>query len=417
RVFPGFTADFTLNSTCILNPYEFKDATFTRYGVIDSWKWNLGEANTTTDEFTIKNPTYLYPTTGIKSISLIVSNSKGCIDTVTRNITVLDKPILNLPFKDTLICSIDTLPLIANGTGVFLWTPNNFISNVNISNPFVYPKDTTTYVVQVSDNGCVATDSIKVNVLDFIAVNAGLDTNVCRTDTVQLSPISDALGYAWSSSTGEVVNNVKFPKVRPLVNTDYFVRANLGKCEDKDTISVKVFPYPQVNVVADTAICFGARTTFRASIVGSSFNWSPSSSLINANTLSPTAGPIRTTTYILSVFDTLGCPKPTRDTVVLKVFPIVTTNAGRDTFVVVNQPLQLNASSTADAPTTLYKWTPTIGLNNNSIFNPIATLNSSVDSVRYIVRATTKEGCFGEDNVLVTVFKSEPDIFVPTGFT
>ena len=417
RVFPGFTADFTLNSSCILNPYAFSDATFTRYGAVDSWKWNLGQNNTTDDEFTIKNPSYIYPTSGTKTVSLIATNTKGCVDTVTKTITVFDRPALQLPFKDTLICSIDTLPLIANGTGVFTWTPNSFITRTNISNPLVFPKDTTTYYVTILENGCTTTDSIRVNVLDFIEVNAGLDTGICRTDTIQLKPVSFALGYNWTSSSGEVVQATKFPFVRPLVNTTYFVRANLGKCEDRDTVSVKVTPYPGITVSNDTAVCFGNRTTLQANIVGSSFSWSPTSSLINANTLSPTAGPVNTTSYVLTVFDTIGCPKPSRDTVLVRVIPIVKVNAGRDTFVVINQPLQLAATSTVDLPTTLYRWTPSIGLNNTNIADPIATLNSSVDSVRYVVRTTTREGCFGEDNILVTVFKSEPDIFVPTGFT
>jgi gliding motility-associated-like protein len=139
--------------------------------------------------------------------------------------------------------------------------------------------------------------------------------------------------------------------------------------------------------------------------------------LYNSTTLNPLAGPVSTTKYLLTVLDTLGCPKPLTDTVVVKVIPIVVVNAGHDTSVVANQPLQLNASSSADSSTTSFLWKPATWLNNSFIYNPIATINNSVDSIKYTVRATTPEGCFGEDDIVVKVFKTEPDIFVPSGFT
>ena len=37
--------------------------------------------------------------------------------------------------------------------------------------------------------------------------------------------------------------------------------------------------------------------------------------LNNSNTINPIAFPPRTTTYILTVYDTLGCPKPGHDSV------------------------------------------------------------------------------------------------------
>src|SRR5439155_1077547 len=75
------------------------------------------------------------------------------------------------------------------------------------------------------------------------------------------------------------------------------------------------------------------------------FSWSPTNSLVNANTLTPTAGPRQTTTYTLMVRDTTarGCPKPVYDTVTVKVIPPVHVFAGNDTNVVVRQPLQLKA--------------------------------------------------------------------------
>ena len=60
-----------------------------------------------------------------------------------------------------------------------------------------------------------------------------------------------------------------------------------------------------------------------------------------------------------------------------------------------------------------------MGLNSTTIRNPIATLNSSMvdESITYFVRATNAIGCYAEDDINVKVFKTGPDIFIPTAFT
>jgi gliding motility-associated-like protein len=415
RVFPGFVPNFSFTGGCITNPIVFRDLSTTVYGTVNFWRWDFGQTTTTADTSRIQNPQFVYPTIGNKNVSLIISTNRGCIDTLTRVVNVFDRPSLQLPFKDTLICSIDSLQLRANGTGNFTWTPNAFIFNRTISNPTVYPKDTITYFVQLEIDGCISNDSVRVNVLDFITVNLGPDTTICATDAITLFTISDALSYRWTTNSNEVVQNIKQPLVRPLTTTNYTVTANLGKCQDTDNITITPIPYPSISA-NNESICFGNRIQLNASIVASSFSWQPSNSLINTNTLQPIAGPSRTTNYFLTVRDTLGCPKPVTDTITVNVIPPIVVNAGNDTSVVVNQPLQFNALSSV-TNNVQYNWSPNIGLNNNSIANPIGIYNGSIDSIPYLVTVTTPEGCVGTDNIVVRIFRTEPDIFVPSAFT
>jgi gliding motility-associated-like protein len=415
-VYPLFTPNFSVTGSCYQTPFQFTDISSTTYGTVNSWSWNFGVESSIGDTSHIKNPTYQYASPGTVTVELFVANSKGCEKTFTKQVIVKDKPDIHLPFRDTLICSIDTLPLIATGIGTFSWSPNTNIINPNSSNPLVFPKDTTTYYITLTDQNCVNRDSIKVNVLDFIKVNAGLDSSICRTDTFRLHAISHALGYVWTASTGETVAPIKYPLVRPLGNTSYYVKANLGKCEDRDSINIKVVPYPVSNAGLDSSICSGTKAFLHGSIVGSSFNWSPASNLLNANTLNPIAAPANTIKYILTAKDTLGCPKPVNDTVEINVIKPVVVFAGNDTSIVLNQPLQLNAVVNFDN-NVAFQWTPSIGLSNTGIPNPIAVLNIAADSIKYRVRATIPESCYGEDEIVVKLFKTDPDIFVPTGFT
>jgi gliding motility-associated-like protein len=411
-VYPGFFPKMQVIGSCVQKPYQFNDLSTTKYGSISTRTWDFGDLSSLTDSSTAKQANYKYANAGVKTASLIVESSKGCIDTLFQSVNVQQDPVLQMAFRDTLICSIDTLALGVAGDGIFSWAPNKNLLFADSAKPLVYPKTTTTYYVTVDDNGCKGTDSVKVNVLDFITVNLGLDSVVCQTDSFRLKANTQGLGFNWISNTGEKIDPIKSPLVRPLINTNYTILANLGKCTAMDTVSIKVVPYPQVTVSNDTSICIGYKLPLHASITGTAFKWSPVSSLLNAYTLNPIAGPTKTTTYLLTVTDTLGCPKPVMDSIVVTMVPPVKAFAGRDTVIVLDQPLQLNATGG-----TVYAWYPENGLNNINIANPIVQLDPSIDSIRYTVKVTGQGNCFSTDDILVKVFKTGPEIFVPSAFT
>ena len=417
KVYPLLKTSFNIAGTCIINPFTFKDVSTSKYGTIVSRKWDFGDVNSTADTASAVDTAWTFSSPGNVQIKLKISNSYGCSDSLTKTLTILDKPLLNLPFKDTLICSIDTLPLIASTAGgVISWSPTigpnqNRILFSNTANPLVYPRDTTRYVVTVNDKGCINRDTVIVNVLQFISVDAGKDTAICKTDPLRLAPISEALSYLWTSSSGEVVDPIKNPIVQPLVNTYYYVLANLGKCQAKDSIQVKVVPYPYAYVGEDTTICFGSRVKLSAIASGSYFSWSPTVSLINERTLSPLAGPSDTTMYILTISDTTGCPKPVNDTIIINVLPPINAYAGRDTTIVPGLAYQLQASGG-----TRYFWSPSTGLSSVNIPNPVVILSAGIDSIIY--RVSVFNGpCVKNDFVTIRVSQVGPDILVPSGFT
>jgi len=414
KVYPTFKTDFSVTGNCVLNNYSFKDLTSSKYGSVNSWRWSFGDAGSTADSATTKDTVWKYSAAQKATVTLISTNNKGCIDTLTKQIDILDKPQINLPFKDTLICSNDTLPLKAfiSNTTTINWVPNNTanklrIVGANTASPTVYPNDSTKYYVTVMDNGCTATDSVMVNVLQFIKVDLKTDSTICKGDSFALAPTSFALSYLWRSSNGDVVDNIKNP-----IDTQYFVTANLGKCQDKDSILIKVVATPSVNATLDTTICFGTTLPLQATISASKFTWSPTSSLTGFNTLRPVAKPVSSTAYVIAVSDTLGCPKIVTDTIRVTVVPRIIPNAGNDTMAVIGRPMQLGASGGLS-----YIWNPSTFLNNPLIANPVFTGAAGTDSVVYTVRVYTQAGCYAEDNVTVTIFNGIANIWVPSGFT
>jgi len=413
-VYPRFTPAFNATGSCFQTPFTFKDQSTSDYGKINSWKWDFGDLADTSDVVAIQNPTHKYADSGTRNVKLVVTSDKGCIDSITKPVEVKNVALLNLPFRDTLICSIDTLALHAIGTGTYTWTPAYNIINSNSADPSVFPKETTTYAVSVIDEGgCANKDSIKVNVLNSITVNAGTDTTVCRTDSLTLQAVSAGLQFNWTPVSGLIANtHIKNIIARPDTTTTYTVTANLGKCVAEDAVKIKVAAYPKAFAGSDATICYGKSTQLTAIVTGASFTWSPQNSLVNSNTLRPVANPLSTVSYVLTVRDTLGCPKPVSDTVAVTVIPRVKAFAGNDTSIIANQPLQLSASGGST-----YAWSPSFGINDPSVANPLVILGASYDSVIYKVRVGTAEGCFAEDELKVIVFKTGPDLFIPTAFT
>jgi gliding motility-associated-like protein len=412
RVWPGFFPAFTSTGICRINPVLFNDATTTVYGVVDSWTWDFGEPSTTNDVSTNQNPSWTYPTIGPKDVRLIVTNSKGCVDTINHVVDIIDKPPITLAFRDTLICVPDAVQLQASGTGVFSWTPVTNIVNANTATPTVNPATTTWYHVQLDEQGCINTDSVRIRVVTFVTLNEMQDTIICATDAAQLRVSSDGLRYQWTPAASLNNPTIQNPIALAGISDTYTVTATIGSCSATRDIIVTAIPYPLVNAGPDTLICYNHPAYLHGTHDGISFTWSPTSTLTNANTLTPIAHPQRTTQYVLSALGNRGCPKPGMDTVLVKVMPKINPYAGNDTLVVVGQPLQLNAEGGVS-----YLWSPATGLNNVSIKNPLASYSAEVDSVHYTVLVYDSLGCFDSAFVSVTVFKTNPYVFVPTGFT
>jgi len=102
KVYPGFFPAFDFNGICINKPIGFTDRTTANYGVVDSWRWDFGDASSSADTSRIRNPTWTYPASGPKNVVLTVTSNKGCRDTAMRVVTIFDKPPITFVFRITL---------------------------------------------------------------------------------------------------------------------------------------------------------------------------------------------------------------------------------------------------------------------------------------------------------------------------
>ncbi len=412
KVYPFFLPGFTVQGQCKNTPIQFTDTTTTTYGIVDSWLWNFGDIGSTDNTSTLPAPLHNYGFEASYKVTLTASNSFGCRDTATKIILITDKPALTIT-NDTLICVIDTLELTASGVGTFVWGPNYNINNLNIASPLVSPDLPTKYYVTLTDPyGCKGTDSVMVDVKSFVTLRGGNDSTICRSDPVLLDLISDGLNFTWTENpSGNSLNNpqAKNPIAIPLVTTTYHVVGSIGKCNAQDDVTLKVVPYPPAFAGVDTVICLGTSAQLQAT-GGSTYSWSPGTFLTSRTIPNPLAvRPTIDMQYVVTVTDTLGCPKAVKDTILLTVVKIIGDAGPRDTSVVINQPLQLTATGSTD-----YLWSPAVGLSSIDIANPVAFPQSDIE---YVVKVSNDAGCFDYDSIMVKVYRVNAGLYVPTAFS
>jgi len=249
--------------------------------------------------------------------------------------------------------------------------------------------------IAMPDTVCVGTTRIyKVN--DAVVPS----TYTWKIDGVIQTAISNTISITWNTA-GTFVLTVK---EHPANGCDGDMKSGL----------VYVNPLPIANAGPDASICVGKSIQLNGS-GGISYQWSPPNYLSNTAIAKPFVllPPVGVLTYSLMITDANGCKAIKSDSVVITVVPGVKVFAGRDTSIAINQPLQLNAIDINNAGFIKYTWSPSFGLNNTQIKNPIAVLNRDIT---YSVRAFTPEGCEAKDDIVIKVFVG-PEIYVPNAFT
>ena len=350
---------------------------------------------------TLANPIASPATT--TTYTVVVTDANGCTNTDDIIVSINLLPIADAGL-DTAICLGSSTPIGGSPTGptgsTYLWTPNIGLSNSVLSNPIASPTVTTTYSVLVTDaNGCTASDDVVVNVNPLPVVDAGIDGVVCLNDTLQVggAPTGPSGSvYLWSPAATIVDPTVANPLVFPTVNTTYTVIVtDINGCVNTDDVLVSVNPLPIIDAGDSAYVCPGFSEQLLAT-GGVSYVWDADPTLSNLNISNPVANPLVSTTYYVEGTDANGCRN--RDSIFVLVASDVPTDAGLDQTICLNDSVLLGGSSSSPI-NTIYSWSPTNGLSDPTIANPIASPSSTTKYFLF----TTNDTCTGVDSVIVTV--------------
>jgi len=359
--------------------------------------WDFGDPTTTSDQSNLQSPTWTYPGPGVYDLTLIVFNPTNpndplCTDTVVQQITVQDTVIPDAG-PDLATCPGISVQIGTSGIQgwSYQWSPSIGLSNPNIAQPTASITQQITYTLTATDAvGCSGSDAVTVSLLANAAASAGPDVQICSGATTQLQA-SGGVTYLWSPNQFINSVNIANPNVNPQTTTSYIVEVtNLDGCIGFDTVQVSV-PAPSISVSNDTTICIGDTIQLFAT-GGAVYSWLPNIEISNPSVSSPLVNPSVSRTYYVESTDGNGCS--VSDSVTIFVQALPTAFAGFDQGVCGGGSVQLNATGGVT-----YQWTPTAGLSDPNIPNPVVTFSS--DTVTYTVTVTNIIGCQNTDAVTV----------------
>jgi gliding motility-associated-like protein len=372
------------------------DASTIASGNIINWNWDFGNAITST----MQNPTATYTIPSNYTVTLVATSDFGCSDTTTGQVIINQSPTATANF-DTFICQGDSTTLIAGGGASYLWSNGGTLNCDTCAIVVANPSVTTTYTVTATAaNGCIDTDTVRVDVSLFpnpILILSN-DTTICTGDVIQLfaSGGTSVLDYDWDMSSAGLscYENCNNPFASPTVTTKYYVTlTGPGGCSTTDSVTVTVItPNSDVIGITDQTICEGDSIQI-PTILGTNHIWSPFQGLSCVLCPDPIAFPSTTSTYSVTA-EANGCF--VTDEIRITVIDPSTFSAGDDVGLCPGQSIELNATG---AGTVI--WSPANTLSDANILNPIATPTSSTDYILNIDNGT----CIITDTVSVIIIE------------
>lgn len=92
EIYPKPIANFINTTVCEnLPPTEFNNNSTVANGSIVQWQWDF-DVNYNNSTSSFPNPNHTYITNGVYEVQLVVTTDNGCLDTITRSVSVLAKP-------------------------------------------------------------------------------------------------------------------------------------------------------------------------------------------------------------------------------------------------------------------------------------------------------------------------------------
>lgn len=263
------TANFSTTPHCLSNNVPITNTSSIPVGTIGyNWKWGNGQTSLSA------NPQYKYPASGTYTATLVVSSQFGCVDSVSKTVTIYDRPFTGFTVQNPCVGENDVT--VFNNTTTFAggtqnvnfnWTFGDTKSSTdqNPTNAYRASGNYTVFMLAVDKiNGC--RDSITRNVTTYNKPVAQFATSpdgvACEGNEVTILNSSYTIdgtsfkcNWAWGDGKTDTICATNHTFTQHGVYTIRLISTTSNGCSDTATRDMLVNLPPVLNItVLDTGV-------------------------------------------------------------------------------------------------------------------------------------------------------------------
>lgn len=410
-VYPVPTAAFQTTPSCEGTAVVFNNTSSVSAGTIQSAYWTFGDNSTSSS----LQPSHIYTSSGNYPISLVVTSSSGCRDSISQNINIYPLPQVVIAAQDVCFGSpvaFQNSSTISSGTiASYQWNFNDGNTSVQNSPVYNYAASGTFNVIltAVSDQGCSSTGNMNLNI--FPQPIPGFATaDVClgsQTQFVNQSAVPGGEPFTsnWTFGDGQVSTSLN-PQHQFQSSGNYNINLTVVSshgCSANASQNSLVHIPPMARFVAPDN-CAGAPISFSNQSTTQDGNITSSLWTFGDGTSSVEINPIHMYTdsgaynVELLAITNFGCQARYSDTVAAFSHPTVNISIAN---ACAGSPAQFTASTNVGG-NMQYSWTVGNGYTSSSstfnhTFNTPGAYNVSLT-------ATSAMGCSGTTSDRLIVY-------------
>ena len=414
----GVITSFTYANDCMSkNTFTFSNNTLGNQSVI---VWDFGDGSPTVST---PNPVHTFPLNGTFVTTLTVTdNITACSDTYSVTIYTASPTLTN---PDISICKNSTTQFTinnnySNANSTFTWSVVGLQAGPNNTNPFSIKASllgnfTSNFVI-INNGAQYCPDTVYLSNPILVRgpnLSFTMPATLCLNDSLKITNTSSPFVPAdvinlWYWNYDIVPANdtvfqpspIKFPTAR--VYNIKLAAIDINGCKDSLIKQVTVNPLPFLRIIprADT-LCEGSSQELIAFHTGNIL-WSPPANLSCTVCDTTYATPTTSTKYFVTAQNAFSC-SVVDSTFITVIKNFTATAVATPLFICLNDSVNINVLPLNKVIT----WTPTTGLSNPNIYNPLAFPKTSTTYTAKLVDST---GCFTRTADVTVNIKTLPTV-------
>jgi gliding motility-associated-like protein len=405
----GPTGTFTYGPLNFCKPDSVRFVAQTLNNATFLWDYGDGVIFTTPDSLV----THPYLIGGLFKPKMILIDAAGCQVPIVGNDTIKVADVFTkVKVPQTHFCDsvqlnfLDSTVVKNDVVNTYLWNFGDGATS-NVQHPqhfYSQPGNYKVWLKVTTSIGCTYTDTLNVpiNIVQTPLIKIGGDSTGCVNSFLSYKGLvtksdSSVISWNWSFSNGNT-STLQNPLPQLYTTAGPFlvtaISSNASGCSDTVRKTINIYPLPNTDAGIDSVVCQNQPITLQAT-GAATYVWATNPTLSCLNCANPVATPDTIQFYRVTGYTAYGCS--TTDSVLINVLKPFKIKVSLPDTLCVGESSQLQATG-ADK----YNWSPATGLNDPTIYNPVA---KPTVTTTYVVTGTDYKNCFNiKDSIRITVY-------------